>query len=327
VAHEHTSAKNLLNAALCTFAIFPSIAATWYLYTRCDEHSTSVATFGDAACTYAMESPIGLANALFFANVTVGFWVIGLLQRSFWLIDPYWTIIPPLLGHLYALHPRARGYDPTRSALCLGLLWVWSARLTVSYFRREDWKFGQREDWRYSKMARDGPRSWPISSFFAVGLAQQPMLVGITLPAYSAHFVHAPLGSADVAIAVLCAAGIWTAMTADDQLRAYVLSNEARAAAGKPKLQLLETGLWRYSRHPNYFGEQLWWWAFAVFAVALGQPEMCAGTFFNSIILAVVTVMTERKMLKNWSASRAKLYREYMWRTSPCVPWFRGEVN
>lgn len=60
------------------------------------------------------------------------------------------TIIPPLLGHLYRAHPSA-DFDSTRSLVTLALLWAWSLRLTHSYFRREDWKFGEREDWRYTK--------------------------------------------------------------------------------------------------------------------------------------------------------------------------------
>ena len=73
------------------------------------------------------------------------------LRPHSWLIDPYWTLIPPLLGHLYQLHPNAR-FNEARSALALALLWVWSLRLSHNYFRREEWKFGQREDWRYTKV-------------------------------------------------------------------------------------------------------------------------------------------------------------------------------
>jgi len=225
-----------------------------------------------------------------------------------------------LVGHLYQLHPRAT-YDPVRSTLVLALLWLWSARLTHSYFRREEWKFGQREDWRYTQMARDYPRLWPLLSFFAVGLAQQPMLLGITLPAYTVHSVAQPFGAWDVLWTALCVAGLLTARAADNELYAFMNANEQRVAKGQPRVLLLETGLWFYSRHPNYFGEQLWWWALAGFAASLGQWYMVAGTAFNSIVLATVTVMTENRMLTRWTAERAELYRQYMRTTSPCIPW------
>ena len=150
VAHDHLSMKNLLNALLCAVVLVPSIILTRHLYTACSPKTSDAsdllsATLGSAQwCKIAINRPIKFANLLFFSNVTVGFWIIGLVQHSFWLIDPYWTILPPVLGHLYQLHPLAKA-DPTRSALTLALLWIWSIRLTHSYFRREEWKFGQRE--------------------------------------------------------------------------------------------------------------------------------------------------------------------------------------
>lgn len=59
-------------------------------------------------------------------------------QDSTWLIDPYWTLIPPMIGAFYWAHPGASP-DPTRSLVVTTLLWVWSTRLTHSYFRREVW--------------------------------------------------------------------------------------------------------------------------------------------------------------------------------------------
>lgn len=186
VKHDHLSLKNIFNAFLFCVALTPSFCATGYLYTKC---SAGEKVEGESAliaqalsfltdtpketistCELTMNHPIAFANILFLINVTFGFWLVGVAQRSFWLIDPYWTLIPPLLGHLYRAHPLA-SYDSTRSAVTLGLLWIWSARLTHSYFRREDWKFGEREDWRYTKMAKENPRIWLVLSFFAVGLA------------------------------------------------------------------------------------------------------------------------------------------------------------
>merc|ERR1711865_1207610 len=146
------------------------------------------------------------------------------------------------------------------------------------------------------------------------------MLVGITLPAYSVHFSSVaakPFGAVDAGVSCLCLAGILTAMFADNTLYSYVQQNKERAAQSQPKVQLLDTGLWRYSRHPNYFGEQLWWWAFSGFGVYLGQWWVITGTAFNSLILAVVTGMTEQKMIQGWTdPQRIDMYRDYQRRTS-----------
>jgi steroid 5-alpha reductase family enzyme len=80
------------------------------------------------------------------------------------------------------------------------------------------------------------------------------------------------------------------------------------------------TGLWRYSRHPNYVGEQLWWWGLGLYAVAAGQAWTLGGAAFNSVVLAAVTRMTEQRMLTCWPTARAALYRKYQQRTSVWLP-------
>jgi len=69
--------------------------------------------------------------------------------------------------------------------------------------------------------------------------------------------------------------------------------------------------MWKYSRHPNYFGEQLWWWSFSMFSLNCGQPLCILGTFINSIVLYIVTDMTENKMIKEWDEDRVILFKEY----------------
>eukprot|EP00667_Euglena_gracilis_P013019 EG_transcript_13400 len=322
-SHGHGSAKNLTNAALCLVALWPAIVAAGWLFRHCDLSELGGATAGSpwqrAACDLALYRPVTAVNALYFLNVSVGFWLIGLLQRSFWLIDPYWTLLPPLIDLFFAQHPLARDWD-LRSAGADALLWVWAARLTWNYFRREEWKFGQREDWRYTKMAAEHPHHWWWMSFFAVGIAQQPLLCLITAPLYTVHFRTAPLCVWDAVALALCVSGLTIAHFADNELWAYMRANEARVRAGQPRLPLLRTGLWRFSRHPNYFGEQLWWWGLAVLAMHMGDWWAVGGTAVNSVVFAVVTVMTEERMVQNWSEDRVRLYREYQRATSVWIP-------
>jgi steroid 5-alpha reductase family enzyme len=96
-------------------------------------------------------------------------------------------------------------------------------------------------------------------------------------------------------------------------------TNAARLARGEAKAPLLERGLWGWSRHPNYFGEQLFWWAVAGFGMALGLPWTAAGSALNSVVLAVVTVMTERRMAAD--RARSELFRDYQRRVSAWIPW------
>lgn len=295
----------------------PSIAAWWALTRLCPT------SCGDGLlarlCEYGLAHPIGLVNALFFLNVCVLFWLISLAQRSAWLIDPYWTILPVLIGHFYATHPLAQA-DPARSTVALALVWIWSVRLTGSYFRRERWRFGAREDWRFAVKRRESRHFWWYS-FFYVFLVQQGLLVGLTAPLWAIHVRPTPFAAIDAGIAALALAGIVIAHVADTQLYRFVAENLRREAAGEPRVELLATGLWRLARHPNYFGEQLFWWALAAYGVRLGEPWVAIGALINTLVLVVVTQMTERRILSR--ETRRARYEAYRRTTPMWIPWPR----
>jgi len=295
-------ARNLGNVLLVLVAPLPSVWAAGWLFGHFDPGSIppdpgwgSLGTGAsvDTWAAFALHHPIATVNFLFFVNVDLLFFVIALAQRSAWLIDPYWTLIPLFIAAFYAFHPLAVPFD-ARAWGAWGVLWLWSARLTGIYV-------------------------W--TQFFVVWVAQQLMLVGLTLPFWAIHFHSAPLGPIDVLGLGLALLGIRIAHQADTELDAFMRENEARAARGQPGELLLEQGLWRYSRHPNYFGEQLFWWSVGGLGAALGEPWVLCGTALNSAVLAAVTVMQERRMLE--VPARRELYRAYQRRVSPLVPWFR----
>jgi steroid 5-alpha reductase family enzyme len=99
-----------------------------------------------------------------------------IVSSTLQLIDLYWTVIPVMLLHYYRGHP-ASVVDAVRSAIAVGLTWVWSARLTHNYLRREGWEFGKREDWRFNEMRGQYGKTWWWMSFFAVYLSQQVMIL------------------------------------------------------------------------------------------------------------------------------------------------------
>jgi hypothetical protein len=146
-AHGHFSRQNVVNALLCLLGATPAIGLAAWVYTcnqrvdgGLDEASTMRAVYKTAGGGWEglraslLYSPLLLANVLFFVNVDVIFYVIGLAQKSFWLIDPYWTLTPPLLGLLWICHPQAT--TTARAGVANALTLVWAIRLTHSYFRR-----------------------------------------------------------------------------------------------------------------------------------------------------------------------------------------------
>jgi len=315
--------RNLGNLALLLAAPIPSVVATRWLFGRFaaaaippDPGWAGALASLDAAAAFLLHHPIACVNGLFFVNVCVVFWLLALAQRSSWLIDPYWTLIPLFIAHFYQLHPLAVASGP-RSWLALGLLWIWSLRLTHNYLRREQWRLGLREDWRFAEQRARSRHFWWVQ-FFYVYAPQQVMLVGLTLPYWALHFRAQPFSAWDVLFGGLALTGLGVAHVADSSLDAFMRENAARVARGEPKRPLLDAGIWRHSRHPNYFGEQLFWWSVAGFGLVVGEPWVAVGTLFNSGVLAAVTLMTERRMLA--VPARRAQYEAYRRRTSVWLP-------
>ncbi|KAK1303647.1 hypothetical protein QJS10_CPB11g01879 [Acorus calamus] len=320
---------NLKNVIIAITVPLPSIV--FYLtFLKSSSQSPPLSTTNDAPhwlpnlWTWCTHHPLLLANLLFFFNIDILFWLIGFVQSSNWMIDLYWTVIPVMLVHFYASHPFARA-DRARSVAVVVLTWVWSVRLTHNYFRRERWEWGQREDWRFSDMREEYGRHWWWISFFVVYACQQVFLMGICLPMYSVHSSEEPWSICDFVATIVCVVGIVIAYFADTQLYDFTRKNEILKELGMPVEPNLEKGLWRYSRHPNYFGEQLWWWGLFIYGWNVGHGWTFVGPLVNSLCLAYVTVLVERRMLKK--ESRVDAYRLYQKTTSVWIPWFKSSLK
>ncbi|CAN1157017.1 Uncharacterized protein C594.04c [Linum perenne] len=310
--------QNLKNALIAFLVPFPSII----FYLSFLRHS-AVAAGDGGAWSWCAAHPLLLANLLFFFNVNVVFWIISQSISSHWMIDLYWTVIPVMLVHYYSTFPAAE-FNQLRSGIVVAMTWLWSLRLTHNYFRREKWQWGAREDWRFTDMSRQYGRHWWWISFFSVYVSQQVFLMGITLPMYVIHSVDKPLTVVDFVAVAICLTGIVIAYFSDTQLHEFVTRNEKLSEVGKPKVANLDTGMWGYSRHPNYFGEQLWWWGLALFAWNLGHGWAFVGAMVNSLCLGYVTVLVERRMLEQ--EYRREAYRLYQKTTSVWIPWFKSSA-
>ncbi|CAM8931839.1 unnamed protein product [Rhodiola kirilowii] len=315
-AGNHNCVRNLKNAVIAFLVPLPSIF--FYITFLTNHHTESPSRLWN----WCLRHPLLLANALFFINVNCVFWLIGTLQSNHWMIDPYWTVIPVMLVHFFANHPLASNYNWWRSWIVILMTWVWSLRLSHNYFRREKWQWGAREDWRFADMRLQYGQNWWWISFFTVYLPQQIFLIGLCLPMYVIHSVNKPLNLWDIVALSICVAGIIVAYFADTQLHEFVTRNCKLKQLGEAVVPNLDQGLWRYSRHPNYFGEQLWWWGLGLFAWNLGYGWSFIGAFVNSLCLGYVTLLVEERMIKQ--EYRAEAYRLYQKTTSVWIPWFNS---
>ena len=184
-------------------------------------------------------------------------WLLSLPLRNVGIVDSLWSLMLFAAGVIYAL-----GSDPRapRLSLVLWLLALWAARLSFYLTARS---LGKDEDPRYQQLrARHQPK-FALKSLYLVFWLQALLAWIISLPLLGAFASLEPLGWLDRLGAILWAVGFIFEALGDWQLARF---KAKPASAG----QVLDRGLWRYTRHPNYFGEACTWWGFFLIALAAG---------------------------------------------------------
>ena len=318
--------KSLGNGILMTLAAGPALAAYHYRgYGNADPMWCSKGMYQFLDLTslsgneFLYQSPtLSLTGICFVLVATLH--LLNLLQGSSWLVAPYWAIVPSLSFVYYLVHPCAF-YDVARAGLVGALIGAWSLKTFYSYLRKEGGELGAREDWRFAELREStkGGATWARSSFFSYYLPYLGALVLLTLPLRSILFATEEFGTTvqDWIGAGMCLAGLAVNIVADYQLAAYMAPEE--------KPYVLHTGLWRYCRHPNHLGDQVFWWGLATMAMGLGGAWTAWGAIANAFIGFAVTEMVEKRMLA--SRERRRPYILYRLGTPRLVPWMPTEVN
>jgi steroid 5-alpha reductase family enzyme len=318
-SHPLSPHANILNVLWLLVMGIPPLVFGFYFATQCPnslQHFNSWENGGtgewwmpklsvwENSCRFGAQHPLIMTNILLFVFMDVLFWVVSLVQGSTWMIDPYWTLIPLYLAGFYQIHPLSNG-NSLRTAMVWFALLVWSVRLTYSYFRREEFQFGAREDWRFTELKQKFPRSWWWSSFFLAYVSQHIFLFGVSLPLYSAIADPTPrhVGIIDLLCFAISLFGIALAERSDTVLRKFMEANSLRESRGESKVLLLQEGPWAFSRHPNYVGEQIWWWGLGLLAWHQGTMDIvqrdrhkkCAARTFPVVVLTLVSCWLARR--------------------------------
>lgn len=253
--------------------------------------------------TYALG---GLAVLVFMTAI----WLLSLWLRNASIVDIFWGAGFVLVAWLfYALTPE--GFGPRKLLLC-ALVTVWGLRLSL-YILYRNW--GKGEDFRYKKWRDDAGPKWWWYSFFKVFLLQGVLMWVIAAPLLAAQISATP---AQLTVIDIAAVPVWTVGFFFEAVGDWQLARFRANPANKGKV--LKTGVWRYTRHPNYFGDATQWWAFYLFAAATGEG---AFTMFSPIIMTILLVRVSGvALLERSLAEKRPGYKEYMETTSAFIPWF-----
>jgi len=201
--------------------------------------------------------------------------------------------------------------DPDRGLLLASLVTLWGLRLTVYLGRRN---LGKGEDRRYAEMRRRHGDRWPLRSLFVVFWLQGALIWVVSLPVQATMADPAPagLGPLEWAGVAVWAVGLTFEAIGDWQLARFKADPANRG-------KVMDRGLWRYTRHPNYFGDFCVWWGIWLVALAAG------GTWWTIVGPLVMSVLLIRvsgvALLERSLAERREGYADYVTRTSAFFPW------
>jgi steroid 5-alpha reductase family enzyme len=250
-------------------------------------------------------------------------WVLSLITREHSWVDRIWSVIPVVYVWVFA---AGAGLNDGRLNLIAGLVTLWGIRLTFNFARKGGYKPGG-EDYRWQKL-RSGMRPWQfeIFNFFFIVIYQNALLLLITCPAWIAFKNPAPLNGLDVLAAIVFLA-LLVGETVADQQQWNFHQQKARVVAtgGTPSPRFLQSGLFRFSRHPNFFFEQAQWWVVFFFG-AIAAGSVLQWTIIGPVLLLAVFIGST-KFTETISLSRYPEYAEYQARTSPVIPWFPRNPN
>lgn len=249
-----------------------------------------------------------LYNLLAVAVMMIVGWVFSLSRRNVTIVDSLWGMGFVLVAWMTFFQVEGVA---ARQWLLTGLTTLWGLRLTFYLTWRNH---GKGEDPRYAAWREaTGERFW-LTSLFKVFLLQALFLWVIALSVQAGQTVGqgVPLGKVDVIGAIIWLCGFVFESVGDWQLAKFK-SDPAN------KGRVMRSGLWRYTRHPNYFGESLIWWGLFVIAVAdFGNWW----TVVSPVVITTVLIkMTGIPLTEKLSSRKRPEYADYIATTSSFIPW------
>ena len=250
---------------------------------------------------------------LVFGAMTV-LWLYSVYLRNASIVDIFWGVGFVLITFYLFLFSETTSL---RKSILLFLVTVWGLRLSIHLFIRN---VGKPEDFRYQKFRKDyGEHRYWWVSYFQVFLLQGILMVLIASPLVGVFVSDEiiPLNIFDYLAIPLWIIGISFEAGGDYQLAKFKNNHSNKG-------EVLSSGFWKYTRHPNYFGDAAVWWSYALFAIAVQQYWYVSGAILMTYLIIKISgvAMLERSLLADKPA-----YKDYVEKTSAFFPWFPKKTN
>ncbi len=231
-------------------------------------------------------------------------WAYSVARHNVSIVDSLWSLKFLLAAAVYAALAPSLGL---RATLVLVLVSVWAVRL-AAHITWRNW--GEGEDHRYQTIRRNHQPNFAFKSLYIVFGLQAVLAWTISLPLLASINSSTPLGWLDAAGVALWLAGMLFEVLGDMQLARFKADPENKG-------KVMDRGLWRYTRHPNYFGEACLWWGYFLIALSAGGWWSVLSPLLMTLLLLKVSGVA---LLEKTISERRPAYREYIARTPAFFP-------
>jgi len=248
------------------------------------------------------------ASSIILILVTL-LWIWSVFIKNVSIVDIFWGLGFVVVNTFYVF---MSGELNARKILILTLVCIWGFRLAIYLALRN---IGKGEDFRYQEFRQNyGPKRYWWFSYFQTFLLQGTLIMIISLPLLGISF-----NNSNGNLQILDYLGIitWLIGFAFETVGDFQLSNFKRNSKNKGKV--LHTGLWKYTRHPNYFGDSAVWWAYGIFSIAAGSYWQVIGAVIMTLLIFKISGVS---LLEKTLKETKPLYKEYIQKTSSFIPWF-----
>ncbi len=236
-------------------------------------------------------------------------WIVSVMIKNVSIVDLFWGLGFVITALFYFV--KTDGFE-IRKIILLSMVSIWGLRLSIYLAIRN---IGKGEDFRYKQFRiKYGIKRYWWISFFQTFLLQGILMWLISVPLLGAQFSgqNSSLGLTDYIGISIWVIGLCFEAGGDFQLMRF-------KADPTNKGKVLNTGFWRYTRHPNYFGDSAVWWGFGLISIAAGNYYAILGSvLMTALIIKVSGVALLEKSLKEQKPE----YKEYIRKTSAFLPWF-----
>jgi len=235
-------------------------------------------------------------------------WIASIILKNVSIVDLFWGFGFVIAGWIYFFYTG--GYE-VRKIILMILVTIWGLRLSIYLAWRN---IGKGEDFRYGQFRKKYGKPYWWISYFQTFILQGILMWLISAPLLGAQFYtgSSSINIFDIAGILFWIIGIIFEAGGDFQLAKFRSNPDNKG-------KVLSGGLWRYTRHPNYFGDTSIWWGYGLICIGCGSYLPFLGTLLmTALIIRVSGVALLEKSLTDTKPQ----YKEYREKTSPFIPWF-----